>query len=271
MNIGFSYNKIRLKPSQQIGCHRQDTWELSYIQSGQGMRSIGDTTEPFEAGEVVLIPPGITHRWAFDDFGEYIRNISIFINPSWLESCARAFPETSESLAKVMGYHSAVRYDGIGADRLRVLMTRMDRKSDIRKLSDMIEIIEVLATAENNVTVGTEMPMDIDEERRRQVRTFVICNYNKRISLDEVATYIGLGSSSFCRWMKQKMGMTFWEYLTDFRIGRAAEMLLSEYAMHASEVGYNCGFDDIPYFHRVFKAHTGMSPCAFRVRKRFEE
>lgn len=55
-----------LRPDEQIPEHTQDTWELAYVIAGRGMRTIGDTTEPFCEGEVILIPPGMNHVWTFD-------------------------------------------------------------------------------------------------------------------------------------------------------------------------------------------------------------
>lgn len=53
----ITVDHVCLTPSQQIGRHQQATWELSYIIKGQGVRTIGGQTEPFEPGDMVLIPP----------------------------------------------------------------------------------------------------------------------------------------------------------------------------------------------------------------------
>ena len=63
----FTFNNVSLTPSEQIGLHRQPLWELSYIVTGSGMRLIGDMTEPFQCGEVVMIPPEIPHCWIFNN------------------------------------------------------------------------------------------------------------------------------------------------------------------------------------------------------------
>lgn len=51
-----TFDHVHLAPNEQIGMHQQSTWELSYVITGAGMRMIGDMTEPFTSGEVILIP-----------------------------------------------------------------------------------------------------------------------------------------------------------------------------------------------------------------------
>ena len=50
----FTFENVHLAPDEQIGLHQQSTWELSYVIVGSGMRLIGDMTEPFLGGEVVM-------------------------------------------------------------------------------------------------------------------------------------------------------------------------------------------------------------------------
>ena len=66
-NHSYTFDCVHLAPDEQIGSHQHSTWELSYVITGAGMRTIGDMTEPFSSGEVVLVPPGISHCWYFDN------------------------------------------------------------------------------------------------------------------------------------------------------------------------------------------------------------
>ncbi len=61
----ISYDHVLLKPCEQIDLHQWDSWEMSYIISGEGHRILGDTKEPFSEGEVVLVVPEMPHQWIF--------------------------------------------------------------------------------------------------------------------------------------------------------------------------------------------------------------
>ena len=77
----FSFEHVVLSPKDQIGLHKQSSWELSYIVRGEGIRTIGDTKERFQAGEIVLVVPDMQHQWCFntptDGKDGMIENITI--------------------------------------------------------------------------------------------------------------------------------------------------------------------------------------------------
>ena len=62
----MEFDAVYLPPHKQIPLHSQDTWELSSVIIGEGARVLGDVSEPFGAGDTVLIPPGIPHCWYFN-------------------------------------------------------------------------------------------------------------------------------------------------------------------------------------------------------------
>ena len=93
----FIYNYVTLLPADQMGLHSHDMWELSWVMVGRGERTMDDCTEPFEQGDVVLVPPDMNHCWKFDpqcvdEHGE-ISNTTIIFHPQTLAACASLFPE----------------------------------------------------------------------------------------------------------------------------------------------------------------------------------
>ena len=65
-NHSFFFIDQRVEPSLEAKLHRHDAWELYYVVHGRGNRMAGDTLQPFEAGNVVLIPPSMLHRWEYE-------------------------------------------------------------------------------------------------------------------------------------------------------------------------------------------------------------
>ena len=88
-------------------------------------------------------------------------------------------------------------------------------------------------------------------------------NYNKNISLDEVAGQIGISPFYLSRLFKQEKDLTFVELLTDLRIRRAVSMMAdSEKTLR--EISIATGFSSLPYFYRVFKKTTGFTTGEIR-------
>jgi quercetin dioxygenase-like cupin family protein len=50
-------------PGQGVPLHRHDYEELIVVHAGQGTYTVGDATAETGAGEVVIIPAGVPHRW----------------------------------------------------------------------------------------------------------------------------------------------------------------------------------------------------------------
>ena len=83
--------------------------------------------------------------------------------------------------------------------------------------------------------------------------------YDRRLSIDELAELCNVSKYYFCRLFKEEMGMTAVEYITKHRIS-LAEALLREGKKSIEEIAYLCGFEDISYFYRCYKKVKGVSP-----------
>jgi AraC-like DNA-binding protein len=91
----------------------------------------------------------------------------------------------------------------------------------------------------------------------------MVCNAKRRISVSEISRHIGMSKSSFCIFFKKATGKTFVNYLNEYRIETACQ-LLNTTKNSVSDICYEVGFEDIPYFNRVFKKTKSMSPKEYR-------
>ena len=65
------------------------------------------------------------------------------------------------------------------------------------------------------------------------------------------------------RCMKQFYGVTPTEYVNDLRLSYAARMLLSS-NLNVTEIGYECGFQNMAWFYRAFAEKFGTTPAKYR-------
>jgi len=84
-------------------------------------------------------------------------------------------------------------------------------------------------------------------------------DYDRHLSIDELAELCSVSKYYFCRLFKEEMGVTAVEYITNHRIS-LAEALLREGKKSMEEIAYLCGFEDISYFYRCYKKVKGVSP-----------
>ena len=83
------------------------------------------------------------------------------------------------------------------------------------------------------------------------------------LMLQDVAGEVGMSQSHFSTVFAQETGLTFTQYLTALRIGKAKE-LLSATAMRSSEIAFAVGYNDAHYFSYLFKKQTGVTPSEYR-------
>ncbi len=103
-----------------------------------------------------------------------------------------------------------------------------------------------------------QSPINMEE-----VCQYIEGHYHEAISLQSLATKFFISDSYFSRIFKQHTGKNFIEYVTEYRM-RIAQDLLVYAAMKTSEVSTAVGYTDQRYFSQIFKKHTGMTPSLYK-------
>lgn len=93
--------------------------------------------------------------------------------------------------------------------------------------------------------------------------TYLNANYDKNISVSELASKAGYSKSGFAHKFTAVTGVSVKKYQNEIRLRCACEMLVCT-ANPVSEIAYSCGFDDPLYFSRIFKKYCGVSPSEYR-------
>ncbi len=98
-----------------------------------------------------------------------------------------------------------------------------------------------------------------------EVKEYIEKVYMDEISLDTVSNHFNYNSSYFCKIFKEKIGVTFWEYVAQVRIEKSIKLLTElddTIEQIAAKVGYNNRFS----FIRTFKKYTSFAPGEYRIK-----
>ena len=96
------------------------------------------------------------------------------------------------------------------------------------------------------------------------ILAYINANYNKQISLDELANKSGYSKSRFSHIFSETVGSSPIKYQNDIRLKNACEMLTSS-NLSIAEISRICGFSDPLYFSRIFKRKHNTSPTHYRL------
>lgn len=101
-----------------------------------------------------------------------------------------------------------------------------------------------------------------DEEIAR-VQQYMEKNYNKAISMTEMAGISNMSPRNLARRFEQATSNTPLEYLQRFRIENAKKLFENKnYGI--AQIAMKCGYEDISFFRKVFKRHVGMTPREYK-------
>ena len=111
---------------------------------------------------------------------------------------------------------------------------------------------------------------DNEGKRMQTVFEYVMTNFQKNITLDEIAALSNMTKNAFCKYFKVRTNKTFFQFLIEIRIERAGKLLSKSQELSVLEVSELCGFNNISNFNRKFKEIKGVSPLVYRKSQRLK-
>lgn len=97
----------------------------------------------------------------------------------------------------------------------------------------------------------------------KKISEYIEENYNKDISLVELANYVGFSSYYLSKLIKESLQINYITYLTSVRIDKA-KILLKKGDLNISEIAYKVGYSEPKYFSNVFKKLEGVTPTEYK-------
>jgi|GEM_PF-502317 AraC-type DNA-binding domain-containing proteins len=90
---------------------------------------------------------------------------------------------------------------------------------------------------------------------------------NSNLTLKDMAADLGTNRTYLSDYFNSTLDTTFYDYLNNFRIKYACEILLADPKMPITQILEKSGFKSRSTFSRVFEKHTGYSPRNYRNKR----
>ncbi|WP_420398668.1 AraC family transcriptional regulator [Flagellimonas sp.] len=254
--------------------HFHPELELVYILKSEGTRFIGDSIERFREEEVVLIGANLPHMWLNDEqyFGEssdlIAEGYSVHFRRDFLGNEFLNAPELKAINNLVDTAQQGIKFVDLDISIKNEIGLLLD-KDPFERMISFINILNGLAKHENKILLASKGYLNTLKGLKGQgmdkTYEFIFKNFNKSITLNEVAEVASMNPSAFSRFFKKVNRKTFKEYLNELRVGYACK-LISEDKYNITRICFESGYNNISNFNRQFKRITGMSPSQYRKK-----
>lgn len=151
-----------------------------------------------------------------------------------------------------------------GADSEQALGINTEFIQDISKFNTTAEIDLAAAKALDKYLQAVQRNNGIKNHQIiHGIKEFVRKNYNKNLTLEEIAASVYLSSYYVSRIFKEEQAITVMDYVTQVRLEEAKKLLRNP-CYQIDEIAEKLGYNDASYFSKVFRRNVGMSPTQFR-------
>lgn len=260
--------------------HRHKYIQINYVNKGSGYHIINNQRFDIFKGDIFIIPPFVPHTillredvameiFEFEFSADFILNSreitedsDAYLDFAYLEpfmvveECVKPRFNLSEKLqieVEAILNEALTEYQEKGAGYMLLCKALL------------LKLLVITGRAYSEEIKGTKTETILNKYKNTVLESlrYIDENFDKNISLREIAHKVCYSSSHFSYLFKAVTGQTFIEYLSRKRIEKAIE-LLNHTDMNITDISYAVGFNTISNFNKTFKYFTGQTPRAYK-------
>lgn len=236
--------------------------EMIYIREGALEVTLESESVRATKGDLIIVESGEIH---YSNIGENTNVLEFIIfDPAIINSIFKGFNLKTALLTK-----NTLKKSQLTKHLLALLCTINHEVKYKNKYYDEIIAAELrkfcLLLKRNAAYLINDNQPKSQRDRIDEFQSFLDYleqNYSEDISLSDGAKYLNLNTSYFSTLFKDYTGSTFVRYLNALRVEKALEAIQKN-EQSIIEIAYDCGYNNIRSFNRVFKEFTGIAPSQF--------
>lgn len=253
--------------------HRHEEIQLTWIQKGEGTLVAQTNMHAFWPNEIYFLGANQAHVFKSDQ--QYfspksirkVQALSVFFNPHGKISGLLDFPELKAIRAFFKNTENGFKVPDAHVTEISSRMLKIEQSTGVDQIIQFLEMLKYFSQLENlePLVAGTRNKSISDHEGIRigTIYNYIMQHYDQDITLEDVAAQAHMTPQAFCRYFKKHTRHTFISFLNEVRINEACKVLTEGNYDSISTVAYDCGFNSITNFNRVFKTVTGSSPRSY--------
>lgn len=258
-------------PTSEFAMHWHNGVEMIYGYGSEYNVTVGTKTYHISDGDIMFVPSRSIHSFTKKDQPDPLYFILFKAEPIYsggelfrnIDNIDLFNPIIKNTVIINKKTHSDLHHHLKNTvEQLIILMTEQPsgfRYGSVSKLYEIIELLYKFKIADNSFD---------DSLTEHQINSiakafeYIEDNYRNDIHITDVAEHCGFDNKYFGRLFFKTTGSYFKDFLNDFRIIKATEIMISN-EMSVSHIAFECGFSSVSTFYRAFIKKHGCTPTQF--------
>lgn len=253
----YQFGWERCAPLHHYGPAVRNHFLFHYIISGTGTLDTNEQIYELHPGQGFLLCPGQVSSYYADEKDPWVYTWVEFDGLRARECMTLAGLSEQQPIYMPAGHNRIPEF-------MNALLDHAE-DSPLRQIGQgMILLDEIVQTSKTKISAGNKRLRDF---YMKEATNYIDANFQRDVSIEEIAQACGLNRSYFGRLFKDTMGESPQQFLLHYRMSKAAELLKAS-QISIAEVGCSVGYENQLHFSRAFKSVFGIPPMEYR-RKYF--
>lgn len=247
--------------------HYHPEYEINLVMDTYGERIVGDSIEAFQDIDLVMLGPNIPHKWC----GKVVKGnhvITIQFSEQLLDLPIMHKRLFSPVRKLLIDAQRGICFSHDAQLKFKDKIIELTRMQGFQTVLIFFSLLYELSISDRYTLLSNrydtrDTVFNSKSRRIAKACSFMETHYADSIGLSEVASLVGMSDSAFSHFFKSKTNSTFIDYLNNLRIAKACQ-LLTETNQTVAEICYECGFNNMSNFIRMFKKKKAYTPNEYR-------
>jgi AraC-like DNA-binding protein len=251
--------------------HQHREVQITLILKGTGSLLASNQLHPFGSGDLFMIGANVPHVFKSDP--TYFKNVhsdaveawTIFFDPSGAMLPLFSLPEMLAIRKWLSKFAGGIKWKKQATKIHLPLLEHVMHSNGADRLAALVTMLRKLSLSKHFISL-TQMPANLNEtegQRMNAIMQYSTRHFAETITIEDVARIAHMTPQAFCRYFKKHTRKTYINFLNEIRVHESCRLLQDKGMGNMAAIAWECGFNNVPNFNRVFRKVLQCTPGEF--------